>query len=137
MADSLLLQLVTPERSLVEEHVSEVQVPALNGYIGVLPDHAPLISELMPGGVLSYKLVSGGQKFFAVYGGFVEVLPDKVRVLADDAQPKEEIDVNQAREELSQARAAMQNLNAAVDDPGAPVAATVRAQAKVDAATAK
>jgi F-type H+-transporting ATPase subunit epsilon len=77
MADTLLLHLVSPERVLVEEQVSEVQVPALNGYLGVLPGHAPLLSEMMPGGVLTYHAGSGersGEKVLAVYGGFVEVL---------------------------------------------------------------
>jgi F-type H+-transporting ATPase subunit epsilon len=136
MADSLLLQLVSPERSLVEEQVVDVQIPALDGFIGVLPGHAPLISELKAGGVLSYRLASGGEKFFAIYGGFVEVLPDRVRVLADDAQPRDEIDLTKAREELNQALNAMQNLHAESIDPEVAVASAMRAQAKVDAATA-
>jgi len=76
MADTLLLQLVSPERRLVEEQVTEVQVPALDGFIGVLPGHAPLLSELKPGGVLSYH-ADGQEKVIAVYGGFVEVLPQR------------------------------------------------------------
>jgi F-type H+-transporting ATPase subunit epsilon len=136
MADTLLLQLVSPERALVEEQVTDVQIPALDGFIGVLPGHAPLISELKPGGVLSYHLsAGGGEKFLAVYGGFVEVLPDRVRVLADNAQHKEEIDVNQAREELNKALAAMQNLHSEAIDPAVAVAEAMRAQAKVDTAT--
>jgi F-type H+-transporting ATPase subunit epsilon len=117
----LHLQLVSPERMLVDEQVDEVQVPGLDGYMGILPGHAPLLSELMPGGVLSYR-AGGGQKVLAVYGGFVEVQPDRVRVLADFAERKEEINVEQAREQLRKA------------DP-ASVDETMRAQAKVDAAT--
>jgi F-type H+-transporting ATPase subunit epsilon len=136
MADTLLLQLVSPERSLVEEQVTDVQIPALDGFIGVLPGHAPLISELKPGGVLSYRVsASGAEKFLAVFGGFVEVLPDRVRVLADGAQPKEEIDLNQARAELDRALAAMQNLHSEAIDPAVAVAEAMRAQAKVDTAT--
>ena len=51
----MLLQLVSPERMLAEEEVDEVQVPGRNGYMGILPGHAALLSELMPGGVLTYK----------------------------------------------------------------------------------
>src|SRR5438874_12164403 len=98
----MLLQLVSPERILIEEQVEEVQIPALDGYIGVLPGHAPLLSELMPGGVLTYRAGSGEQ-ILAVYGGFVEVQPDRVRILADFAQRKEEINAEQAREELRKA----------------------------------
>ena len=121
MADTLLLQLVSTERVLVEEQVTEVQVPAKDGFLGVLPGHAPLLSELKPGGVLTYQ-VGGKQKVLAVYGGFVEVLPDRVRVLADAAQHKEEIDINDARAVLARAIAA-----AELDE-------MMRAQARVDAA---
>jgi F-type H+-transporting ATPase subunit epsilon len=105
MADTLLLQLVSPERMLVERQVSEVQVPAKDGFLGVLPGHAPLISELKPGGVLTYQ-AEGKQYVLAVLGGFVEVLPDRVRILADNAQLKEEIDSNAARDALAKATAA-------------------------------
>jgi F-type H+-transporting ATPase subunit epsilon len=95
----LHLQLVSPERILVDEDVDEVQIPGLDGYMGVLPGHAPLLSELMPGGVLTYRAGSG-VKVLAVYGGFVEVQPDRVRILADFAERKEEIKVEEAREAL-------------------------------------
>ncbi len=81
----MLLQLVSPERVLVDEQVDEVQVPGLDGYMGILPGHAPLLSELMAGGVLKYRTGSG-ESVFAVYGGFVEVQPDRVRILADFAE---------------------------------------------------
>ena len=99
MADTILLQLVSPERMLVEEQVTEVQIPALDGYIGAMPGSAPLLSELKPGGLVTYQ-AGGKQKVLAVYGGFVEVLPDRVRVLADNAEPREEIDVTEAQKRL-------------------------------------
>jgi len=117
----MLLQLVSPERVLVEEQVEEVQIPALDGYLGVLPGHAPLLSELMPGGVLTYR-ASAGEKVLAVYGGFVEVQPDRVRILVDSAERKEEINVEEARVQLSKT------------DPAA-LDEMMRAQAKLDAAT--
>jgi len=115
----LQLVLVSPERLLVDEQVDEVQVPGLDGYMGILPGHAPLLSELKAG-VLSYRAGSGTKKV-AVYGGFVEVQGDRVRVLADAAQLKEEINPELAREELRKA-----NANS-LDE-------TARAQAKLDAA---
>ena len=121
MADTFQLQLVSPERVLVDEQVTEAQIPAKDGFIGVLPGHAPLMSELKPGGVLSYH-AGGKQKVLAVFGGFVEVLQDRVRVLADNAQHKEEIDVEDAKAVLAKAT------NAADLDE------MMRAQARVDAA---
>lgn len=121
MPDTLLLQVVSPERMLVEAQVTEAQIPALNGFIGVLPGHASLVSELMAGGVLSYQ-TEGKEKALAVFGGFVEVQADRVRVLADAAEPREEIDLKAAQEQLAKATAA-------------GVAADIqRAQARVDAA---
>jgi F-type H+-transporting ATPase subunit epsilon len=117
----MLLQLVSPERVLVEEQVDEVQIPALDGYLGVLPGHAALLSELMPGGVLTYR-AGGNEKVLAVYGGFVEVQPEHVRILVDAAERKEEINIEQARATLSKTDPADQD-------------AVMRAQARVDAAT--
>lgn len=113
------LQLVSPERTLVDEQVDEVQVPGLSGYLGILPGHAPLLSELMPGGVLTYQ-AAGSEKVIAVFGGFVEVSDDRVRVLADAAERKEDINLEKARAELNKAT-----------DP----ADIARAQAKIDAAS--
>jgi F-type H+-transporting ATPase subunit epsilon len=120
MADTLLLQLVSPERMLVDEQVTEAQIPALSGFLGVLPGHAPLVSELMAGGVLSYQ-AEGKEKVLAVFGGFVEVLPDRIRVLADGAEFREEIDAKAAQEQLVKATAS------------AETAEIQRAQARVDA----
>jgi F-type H+-transporting ATPase subunit epsilon len=137
MADTLLFQLVSPERLLVETQVTEVQIPAKEGYIGVLPGHAPLLSQLKAGGVLSYCAVDGVQKVVAVYGGFVEVLPDRVRVLADSAENREEIDLSAAQAALKQASADMNNLQGGEADPAVAMDEAVRAQARVDAASAK
>lgn len=136
MADTILLQLVSPERLLVEEQVTEVQIPALDGFIGVLPGAAPLLSELKPGGVVTYQ--AGGKiRVLAVYGGFVEVLPDRVRILADNAKPGEEIDVAEAQKKLNEANQAL--AKAGSGDPTDPMLAleeSMRAQAAFDAAQA-
>jgi F-type H+-transporting ATPase subunit epsilon len=97
----LTLEIVTPDRSLVREEVDEVQLPGSEGYFGVLPGHTPLLSMLMVG-ELWYR--SGQDKrYLAVTGGFVEVLPDRVTVLADIGERAEDIDV--ARAEAAKRRA--------------------------------
>ena len=136
MADTLLFQLVSPERLLVETQVTEVQIPAREGYIGVLPGHAPLLSELKAGGVLSYTS-NGVKKVVAVYGGFVEVLPDRVRVLADLAENREEIDLGAARVALQKANQDMSNMMGGAADPAVALDEAMRAEARVEAATAK
>jgi F-type H+-transporting ATPase subunit epsilon len=129
MADTFQFQLVSPERMLVDEQVSEAQIPAAEGYIGVMPGHAPLMSELKPGGVLTYR-GNGGEKTLAVYGGFVEVLPERTRVLADAAEFSSEINADQARQRLAEATKAMEK---PAEDSTAALAELARAQAAVDA----
>src|SRR5438552_1595052 len=88
------LTIVTPERSVVREQVDEVQIPGADGYFGVLPSHAPLFSELKVGEV-SYR--QGDRWFFlSVAWGFVEVLPNQVRILAETAERAHEIDLDRA-----------------------------------------
>jgi F-type H+-transporting ATPase subunit epsilon len=108
MADSFQLEIVTPEKVVVhEDSADEVQIPGKNGYLGVLPGHAPLITELSSG-ELSYS--SGGQTHrFAVAWGFAEVLPNKVTVLAETAERASEIDVNRAGTEKKQAEDQLAN----------------------------
>jgi len=127
MADTLHLQVVGPERMFVDEQVTEVQIPALDGFIGVLPGHAPLLSALKPGGVLSY--VSGGQtKKMAVYGGFVEVLPTGAKVLADGAEFGSEIDRAKAQARLAAAQKAAETVSPDGDQQSAQIE-LARAQA--------
>jgi F-type H+-transporting ATPase subunit epsilon len=93
----LKLEIVTPERKVVDEAVDAVTVPGSNGEIGILPNHAPLISTLKPG-ILSYTR-GGAIDRLVVSGGFIEVSADKVSVLADIAETAGEIDVEAARAE--------------------------------------
>ncbi len=95
LPEFLQLEVVTPERQLIAESVNEVQLPGLDGYLGILPGHAALITELGVG-ELSYR--KGKDTFYAiVIHGFAEVLPDRVIVLAERAERAEEIDINRAR----------------------------------------
>jgi len=95
MADTFQLEIVTPEKKVVETPAAEIQIPGKNGYLGILPGHAPLITELSVGEI-TYR--DGGQEQrLAVAWGFAEVLPDKVTILAETAERPSEIDVERAR----------------------------------------
>ena len=97
----LTLEIVTPDRSLVREDVDEVELPGSEGYFGVLPGHTPLLATLKVG-ELWYR-VGQQKRYLAVAGGFVEVLPDRVTVLAQVGERAEDIDV--ARAEAAKRRA--------------------------------
>ncbi len=95
MADTFRLEIATPERMVVREDVEEAQIPAKNGYLGVLPGHAPLLAQLKPGEI-SYRR-AGRTRRLAITAGFVEVLPDQTKVLVESAEKAEEIDVSRAQ----------------------------------------
>ena len=101
--DSIQLVVVTPVRQYLSESVTEVQLPGADGYLGVLPGHAPLITELGIG-ELTYRTVGGQTGLLAVIRGFAEVLPDRVSVLAETAERAEEIDITRAKEALKRAQ---------------------------------
>src|SRR5438093_10002040 len=91
----LTLEIVTPERRILSETVDEIVLPGREGYLGVLPGHAPLLTSLKIGQV-EYR--QGSEKHFvALAWGFAEVLPEKVTILADMAERPEEIDVERAK----------------------------------------
>jgi F-type H+-transporting ATPase subunit epsilon len=105
LPDALTLEVVAPDRAVVKETVAEVQLPGREGYLGILPGHTPLLTELSTG-VLSYR--QGAEtKRIVVSGGFAEVLPDRVTVLAESAERAEEIDAARARTELTAAERQM------------------------------
>ncbi len=95
MAEQIQLEVVTPERRVMSEAVDSVTVPGMNGELGILPGHTPLISQLQTG-VLSYSK-GGATERLHVSGGFVEVNADRVSVLAEIAERPEEIDAARAR----------------------------------------
>jgi len=107
MADTFQLEIVTPEKMVVKEAAEEAQIPGKQGYLGILPGHAPLITELAVGEI-TYR--SGGATHrLAVAWGFAEVLPDKVTILAETAERPEEIDVKRAQESKSRAEELLKN----------------------------
>jgi len=131
MAETFELELVSPERQLLKEQVEEAQIPGKEGYLGVLPGHAPLLTELGTG--FMYYVVGGRRRYLSVNGGFAEVLPDRVRLLVDTAERAEEIDVERARRALQRAQEQMMNASLGVD-PAMALSAIARAQARLDAA---
>jgi F-type H+-transporting ATPase subunit epsilon len=90
------LDIVTPERLAFSEEVDAVNVPGIEGELGILPHHAPLVSTL---GVGELRIRKGStEESFAIFGGFLQVLPDKVVVLAETADMASEIDLAKAEE---------------------------------------
>ncbi len=134
MADTFQLEIVTPEKKVVETRAEEVQIPGKNGYLGILPDHAPLITELSVGEII-YRGRTSEQRL-AVAWGFAEVLPDKVTILAETAERPSEIDVERARKAKQRAEQRL-----ASGDPNVDVDRALdslhRAEARLDAAGQK
>ncbi len=104
MPDAIELVIVTPEKQLLRQKVADVQMPGENGYLGILPGHAPLMTELGIG-ELSYH-ESGGKEpaHIAIIRGFAEILPDRVTILAETAERAEEIDLQRAKDALARAQ---------------------------------
>ena len=99
MADQLKVRLVTPDRILVDQTVDAVELPGKNGYFEVLYGHAPLLSALGAGEVRLHGGESGDERY-SVARGFVEVLPERVTILAETAEKPEEIDTGAAQQQL-------------------------------------
>ena len=111
----LKLEIVTPEKKVLDENVDSVTVPTASGEAGILPNHAPLISALKPG-ILSYSN-KGTTERLAVSGGFVEVSSNQVSVLTDSAETAAEIDADAARAERESAEKALAaHATAAIED---------------------
>jgi F-type H+-transporting ATPase subunit epsilon len=102
MADSdnqLQVRLVTPDKVLIDQDADAVELPSKSGYMEVLYGHAPLLAELGVGEVRLHGGSAGDQTYFVVWG-FVEVLPDRVTILAQNAIKPEEIDAGEAQRQL-------------------------------------
>jgi F-type H+-transporting ATPase subunit epsilon len=114
MADTLQLDIITPERGLLSEAVDAVTLPGLGGELGILPGHTPLISQLQTG-ILSYTQGQTTRRLH-VSGGFVEVSGERVAVLAELAERPEEIDAARARTERDQAEKLLNAATGSEDD---------------------
>ncbi len=99
----LAVRLVTPDRMLVDATADAVELPSASGYLEALYGHAPLLAELGAGEVRLHGGSAGEQKFFVAWG-FVEILPERVTILAETALPPNEIDRGKAEQELQDAQ---------------------------------
>jgi F-type H+-transporting ATPase subunit epsilon len=113
MPETFQLEIVTPVRLLVNDTAEEAQIPGLSGYLGILPGHAPLITELAVG-VITYKS-NGTTHTLSVAWGFAEVLPDKVTILAETAERPQEIDVERAEKAIERAEERLKSSDPDVD----------------------
>ena len=134
MADTFKLEIVTPEKKVVDTAAEEVQFPGKNGYLGVLPGHAPLITELSVGEIIYCENAS--ELRLAVAWGFAEVLPDKVTILAESAERPSEIDVERARKAKERAEQRLASGDATVDVDRA-LDALHRAETRLEVAAKK
>jgi F-type H+-transporting ATPase subunit epsilon len=138
MTDTFKLEIVTPEKKVVDTTAEEIQIPGKNGYLGVLPGHAPLITELAVGEI-KYCENSGSSSNelrLAVAWGFAEVLPNKVTILAESAERPSEIDVARARKAKDRAEQLLTSGDTSVDVDRA-LDALHRAETRLDVAAKK
>jgi F-type H+-transporting ATPase subunit epsilon len=136
MADSLpshiQLEIVTPDRQVVHELVDAVTVPGKSGYLGILPGHAPLLSDLRVGEVAYTR--GGTKHYLAVNWGFAEVLPDRVIILVQSAERAEEIDQARAERALERAEERLKKFTDYTIDAERAREAYDRARARLQAA---
>ncbi len=134
MADTFELEIVTPERLVVKDVATEVQIPGKNGYMGILAGHAPLISELAVGEII-YRGPSGQHRLACAWG-FAEVLPEKVTILAETAERADQIDVTRATDARDRAQKFLTSSEPNIDYDRA-LNALQRAQVRLDVAAGK
>ena len=131
MADTFEIEIVTPEKLVVKDVAEEAQIPGKGGYLGILPGHAPLITELAVGEI-TYRL--GSQtKHVSVAWGFAEVLPNKTTILAETAERPDEIDLARAERSKQRCEAELQSGKTDLDYDGLQ-AAIERADTRIDVA---
>jgi len=132
----LKLEIVTPERKVVDAEVDSVSVPTASGEAGILPNHAPLISALKPG-ILSYS-VKGTSEKLAISGGFVEVNGSNVSILATTAASSSDINIEEAKAERDAAEKALASVaTSAVEDTEVYREALEAANARVQIASSR
>ena len=131
MASTFLLHIVTPEKTVLSENVVSLQVPSVEGSLGILAGHAPLMAELGVG-ECTVRLPDGTQHQLVVAGGFLDVSRSKVTILANTAEFHHEIDVDRAEASLAHARELLRTMDGT--DRAELNAALRRAQARLRAA---
>jgi len=133
MADTIQLEVVTPERLVVNDAAEYIEIPGKTGYLGVLPGHAPLITELAVGEI-SYRTGSQTKRLMVAWG-FAEVLQNKVTILAETAEKAEDIDT--ARAEAAKKKAEAELQKAGTEGNKDAQAALLRANARLEVAAKK
>jgi len=129
------LDIVTAERVVFSEDVDVVVAPGVEGQLGILPHHAPLMTTLQPG---ELRVKRGGEEFsLAISGGFLEVRPDRIIILADTAERAEEIDVARAEEAKRRAEERLSERHAAGLDEARAEAALRRSLVRLRVAEAR
>ena len=123
------LSIVTPEKLFYEGDINSLIAPGEEGYLGVLTNHAPLITTLIPG-KLNIKDVEEKELFFALSGGFLEVFKNKVTILADSIELAQNIDMERAEKALERARQRLKSKEKNIDIPRA-LASLKRAENRI------
>jgi F-type H+-transporting ATPase subunit epsilon len=135
LPENIELEVVTPERHVLSESVQSLEMPGKDGYLGILPGHAPLITELGIG-ILTYH--KGAEvRYLTVIHGYAEVLPDRVIVLAELSERAEEIDLARVRSALERAQAELAKAGSPDMDWQVASAALERATIRMQAASTR
>jgi len=135
VATGFLLEVVTPDRLVLSQTVEEVTAPGVEGEFGVLPGHTPFFTTLTVGQIM-YR-ARQEPRYMAVTGGFVEVLPDRVTILAEAAELREEIDLERAQQAKERAQERLKQLSPGDKDYYRSEAALQRALNRLQVASQK
>jgi F-type H+-transporting ATPase subunit epsilon len=134
LPEKIELEVVTPARFVLDEKVESIEMPGKDGYLGILPGHAPLLTELGVG-ILTYQKGAEVRRL-TVVNGYAEVLPDRVIVLAEVSERAEEIDVQRARTAAERAQSELAKATGAPEMDWQSVSAALqRALVRVEAAS--
>ena len=132
MTNTFQLQLVTPEHVLIDEQVTTVEIPGKGGYFGVLAGHAPLLSALDPG-ILTFEGGNSNDREFFIDGGFVEVFDNHVRVLADHAERRQDVQAGDSEQRLKEGNEALRKAQTP-HEVNVAMTTVKKAQARLDTA---
>lgn len=129
------LEIVTPEKKVIDEPVEMVTVPTAKGEIGILTNHAPLISTLKPG-ILTYT-AKGETERMVIAGGFIEISDNRVSILADVAESKQDIDMDSAKAEQADLRKLLGEWKGSEEEFEVELEKLEKAQARIDLGSAR
>jgi len=131
LANSYTLEVVTPEKVLLSEAVIQTTIPGVEGYLGILAGHTPLMTEIRPGEVRVQLADGRTTSHIVVAGGFVEVTPQRTTILADRAERVDEIDMTRAESDLEAARQLLADAVAESKDTKAAEGAIAYAETRI------